>query len=126
MGLIGMWTAGVLPASLFHAKEAALPKLAYVSMPEILTNLAGNEGEEPYIKLKVAIELPAKANKMDIINKIPQLVDMFQTYVRSMHPAELQGAVGTYRLKEALLSRANIIVAPEVVNDILFEELIVQ
>ena len=43
---------------------------------------------------------------------MPRLQDLFQTYLREMHPEELRGAEGTYRLREELIGRANVAVAP--------------
>ena len=56
----------------------------------------------------------------------PRVVDLFQTYLREMRPEELRGSAGTYRLREELIGRANIAVAPVRVLDILFTELLVQ
>jgi flagellar protein FliL len=54
------------------------------------------------------------------------LQDMFQTYLREMRPEELRGSAGTYRLREELLGRANVAVAPIRVNGVLFTQLLVQ
>ena len=43
-----------------------------------------------------------------------------------MRPEELRGSAGTYRLREELITRANIAVAPAHVVDVLFTELLVQ
>jgi flagellar FliL protein len=57
---------------------------------------------------------------------MPRLLDMFQTYLREMRPEELRGSAGTWRLREELLARANIALAPVRVVDVLFIELLVQ
>jgi flagellar FliL protein len=46
--------------------------------------------------------------------------------MREMHPEELHGAAGTYRLREELIARANVAAAPARVKDVLFTELLVQ
>ncbi len=43
---------------------------------------------------------------------MPRLQDLFQTYLREMRPEELRGSAGTYRLREELIARANVAVAP--------------
>jgi flagellar FliL protein len=43
-----------------------------------------------------------------------------------MRPEELRGSAGTYRLHQELMARANLVVAPAKVADILFIELLVQ
>ena len=57
---------------------------------------------------------------------MPRLLDLFQTYMREMRPEELRGAAGTYRLREELIARANIAVAPAHIVDVLFTEMLVQ
>ena len=39
---------------------------------------------------------------------------------------ELQGSIGTYRLKEEINGRLNRILAPVKVNDVLFKEILIQ
>jgi flagellar FliL protein len=55
-----------------------------------------------------------------------KMLDLFQTYLRDMHPDELRGSIGSYRLREELLSRANIALAPARVTGILFLEMLIQ
>jgi flagellar FliL protein len=51
---------------------------------------------------------------------------MFQTYLREMRPDELRGSAGSYRLREELLGRANVTLAPIKVTDVLFTQLLIQ
>jgi flagellar FliL protein len=57
---------------------------------------------------------------------MPRILDLFQTYLRDMRPEELRGSEGSYRLREELVGRASVAVAPAHVQDVLFEELIIQ
>jgi flagellar FliL protein len=57
---------------------------------------------------------------------MPKISDVFQMYLRELRPADMQGSVGLYRLKEELLLRVNKIVYPAQVNDLLFKEVLVQ
>jgi flagellar FliL protein len=57
---------------------------------------------------------------------MPRLLDLFATYLREMRPEELRGSAGTHRLREELLVRANLAVAPARVTDVLFVEILVQ
>jgi flagellar FliL protein len=57
---------------------------------------------------------------------MPRLLDLFQTYLREMRPEELRGSAGTWRLREELIARANIAIAPARVTDVLFTELLIQ
>jgi flagellar FliL protein len=57
---------------------------------------------------------------------MPRVLDMFQTYLREIRPEELRGSAGTWRLREELIARANIAVAPARVTDVLFTEMLIQ
>lgn len=57
---------------------------------------------------------------------LPRIIDSLQFYLREMRLEELQGSVGTYRLKEEIQGRLNRILAPVKVNDVLFKEILIQ
>jgi flagellar FliL protein len=57
---------------------------------------------------------------------MPRLLDLFQTYLRDMRPDELRGSAGTYRLREELIARADIAIAPAHVQNVLFTEMLIQ
>jgi flagellar FliL protein len=57
---------------------------------------------------------------------MPRLLDLFQTYLREMRPEELRGSAGTYRLREELIARADLAVAPARISDVLFTQLLIQ
>jgi flagellar FliL protein len=49
-----------------------------------------------------------------------------QTYLREMRPEELRGSAGSYRLREELIARGNIAVAPARISDVLFTQMLIQ
>jgi flagellar FliL protein len=57
---------------------------------------------------------------------MPRLQDLFQTYLRDMRAEDLRGSMGTYRLREELIARADVAAAPAHVADVLFVEMLVQ
>ena len=57
---------------------------------------------------------------------MPRILDLFQTYLRDMRPEDLRGSAGTYRLREELIARGTIAVAPAHITDVLFTEMLVQ
>lgn len=106
--------------------EAATPKEIYTDMDEIIVNLNTEGKSVSFMKLKVTLELDSQDN-VEIINKMmPRIRDVFQVYLRELRPADMQGSVGLYRLREELLLRINKIVYPGQVKDILFKEVLVQ
>jgi len=131
--LAGLWFSGILPGMLGMGKKAkdaaaAQPGAppAYVDVPEILTNLNVPGRRASYVKLHAKLQLGSAADTAAVTAAMPKILDLFQTYLRDMRPEELRGSEGTYRLREELLNRASIAVAPAHVTDVLFIEMIVQ
>lgn len=122
------WFLGVRPGAGAGTQQAAKPTSGpmFVSVPEIVANLIVPSGSDSYAKMKAVIEVPNAESAHALTRRMPRVVDVFETYLRAMHPDDLRGATGTYRLREALIRRVQAAVAPAQVRDVLFEELIVQ
>ena len=129
----GLGAAGMLPF-LHHASAskktlgiAAVSDLpVFVDLPEMVVNLDAGARHETFAKVQCRVEVKTAADGAKVTAVVPRIVDMLQTYLRAMRPDELQSGPGLYRLKEAFLARATIVVPEARVDDILFQELIVQ
>lgn len=109
-----------------EVKPEAKP-LAFIDVPEILVNLAGNPGERvQYLKTKVVLEVKDAAQVEKITPSMPRITDMFQTYLRELRSSDLNGSVALFRLKEELTRRVNAAVSPNQVNAVLFKEILIQ
>jgi flagellar FliL protein len=129
----GLWFTGILPHLLGMEKhddkaaEAAKPvPPSYVDVPEMVANLNNGTHKPSYVKLSARVEVPNPGDVDKVKSGMPRLQDMMQTYLREMRPEELRGSAGTYRLREELLVRANVAVAPAKVSDVLFTQMLVQ
>lgn len=130
----GLWFTGLLPHWLgtgakpaaAAAAGSAMPKPpVFVDMPELVANLnAGRRAS--FIKLHVHLEVAKPEDQAPVQAAMPRLQDLFQTYLREMQPDELRGSAGTWRLREELMSRANVAVDPARVVGVLFTEMLVQ
>lgn len=98
----------------------------YHDMPEMLINLQADGGQVRYLKLLISVEYEQGIDTATVIAAKPQIEDLFQTYLRELTPTELQGSMGVFRLREELLKRINLILAPERINGILFKKIVVQ
>jgi flagellar FliL protein len=107
-------------------QHAAAPQTQFIKMPELVANLDAGADADSYAKMQAELEVSDPASALAVNAQMPAIIDLFQSYLRTMQPGDLQGAEGLYRLREALLARANVIVAPAAVQDVLFIELIVQ
>ncbi|MBW6397288.1 flagellar basal body-associated FliL family protein [Roseomonas sp. HJA6] len=142
----GLWFSGILPkllgmgahdAAAGHGEqpqaEAPRPPV-FFEMPDIITNLNASGRRPVYVKLRSKLEITRAEDAAAIQTAMPRLLDLFQTHLREMRPEELRGSAGTQRLREELIARANIAVAPPPgstqpaprVTDVLFLEMLVQ
>jgi flagellar protein FliL len=130
----GLWFSGILPHLLgigkqaeHGEKEAARPvPPTYVELPEMVANLNSTAHKPSYVKLAAKVEVARPEDAEKVKAALPRLQDMMQTYLREMRPEELRGSAGTYRLREELLIRANVAVAPAKVSDVLFTQMLIQ
>jgi len=138
-GGAGLWFTGILPGLLGmnpppaeHTAEAAEPAPpprsppAFVELPEIVSNLNAPGRRASFVRLRAKIEISRAADEPVVQAAMPRLLDLFQTYLREVRPEELRGSAGTHRLREELIARASVAVAPARVTDVLFLEMLVQ
>jgi flagellar FliL protein len=101
-------------------------KAAFFDIPDIIVNIQTPDSTPAYLKLSVALELEKVEAKAAIEPVLPRIVDQFQTYLRELRVEDIRGSAGVMRLKEELLRRVNLAVAPTPVHDVLLKEMIVQ
>lgn len=138
----GLWFSGIAPPLLGMGKPAqadkalteadpkhpveSTRKLVFADLPEIVANLNAGPRRTMFIKLQAKLELARAEDQPALTQAMPRVLDLFQTYLREMRPEELRGAEGTYRLREELLARATIAVAPVRILDVLFTGMLIQ
>ncbi len=104
--------------------EIAKPAV-FVDLPDMVVNLATVEGGK-IARLKIALEV-ADLKAAELIRpQVPRILDSFQVYMRELRPMDLDGSAGMFRLKDELMRRINIAIAPSKVSAILFKEIVVQ
>jgi flagellar FliL protein len=135
----GLWFSGILPGLLGmkpppeqSAASGAQPMPpprppTFLEMPDITTNLNVAPGRRAaFIRIRTKLELGRPEDAAKLQAAMPRLLDLFQTYLREMRPEELRGSVGTHRLREELIARANLVAPPARVADVLFVEILIQ
>ena len=108
------------------ATAPATAEAGSIDLPEIIANLNAGTRRSSFVRIKARLELAHKTDEVVVLAATPKIQDLFQTYLRDMRPEELRGSAGSYRLREELMARANIAVAPARVTEILFVEMLVQ
>ena len=110
-----------------HAEAAAPKPPVFIDVPDVLVNLVGSPGERvQYLKMKIVLEVKDEPLVEKIKPTMPRVMDIFQTYMRELRPADLNGSAGLFRLKEELTRRVNLVISPSQVNAVLFKEIVVQ
>jgi flagellar FliL protein len=126
----GLCFAGIIKLPFMsHAKPkkaVVVEQVQFIKVPELIANLDAGPDNDSYAKMQAELEVTDAASAAAVNAQMPAIIDLFQTYMRTMQPDDLRGSEGLYRLREALLARANVVVAPASVQNVLFIEMIVQ
>lgn len=108
-----------------HGSPTAYDVVFY-EMPELLVNIRSEDGRASYLKLKVTLECDSEETILAIEPAMPRVMDRFQSFLRELRVEDLNGSLGSYRLRLELLRRVNLAVAPEQINAVLIEEMLIQ
>lgn len=111
-----------------NAHVAEKKPVAFIDVREMTVNLAseGNQERPRFLKFKVALEVKDPKLVPDVQPLLPRVEDIFQVFVRELRASDLEGSGGIHRLREELLRRVNVAVAPTRVEAVLFKDVIVQ
>ncbi len=122
------WFGGFLSHAGKHAKPeaVAVEKPSLVDLPDMVSNLDTGGHRPSFVKVHIKLEVQHASDAAAIQAAEPELLDIVQTYLREMRPEELHGGEATYRLRESLMNRIDAKLAPIVVTDLLFTQLLVQ
>lgn len=98
----------------------------FMELPATTLNMMADQGGEHYLKMKLTLELENETDKATVTAVLPRLQDDMNNFLRTLRPEDVQGSAAVQRLKEALLMRANQVLAPVVVKQVLLTEFLVQ
>ena len=97
-----------------------------LDLPAIAVNLSAG-GERPRtLKLSLSLEAADPAAAGAVQAALPHILDSFQTHLRELRAAELDGAAGLFRLREELMKRVNLAIAPSRVRAVLVRDITLQ
>lgn len=98
----------------------------FMEMPVQRVNLNSPDGDNTYLQLTIQLEVKNEQDKARVEEVMPRVIDQFQTYLRELRVRDLRGSAGIYRLQAELLDRVNAAAAPVEVQDVLFQEILIQ
>ena len=124
--LIDMLGGGKDAAQVEENQTLVSSDAVFYDLQEMLVNINTGGRKPVYLKIRVSLELDNSNDIARVESMMPRIVDNFQVYLRELRIEDLKGSAGMYRLREELLKRVNVAVAPAKVNDVLFKEMLVQ
>ena len=99
----------------------------FLTLPEMLVNLNSTDRRRPnYLKMSVALELQSAQDEARIQAMMPKIIDEMQVYLRELRVDDLRGSAGLHRLREEMTVRVNKVIAPTQINQVLFQQMLVQ
>lgn len=98
----------------------------YVDLDDFIINLNSTSSQPSFLKLSVSLSVASLSDEDGIKKNMPKVKDIFQIYLRQLRPEDLKGSAGIFLLREELLLRLNKSLYPVKIQDILFNEIIVQ
>ena len=98
----------------------------FLKIPDMTVNLNSEGGTPRYLRLSVQLEVKNGMELQAVEKVMPRVVDQFQTYLRELRVQDLRGSAGIYRLQAELLARVNQAAYPTEVQDVLFQEILIQ
>lgn len=110
-----------------HGKEVcSTPGAQFLKIPDMVVNLNSEDGTPRFLRLSVQLEFKNAEDMAAVEMVMPRVVDQFQTYLRELRVKDLRGSAGIYRLQIELLARVNQAAYPVEVQDVLFQEILIQ
>ena len=110
---------------------AVKKEVGFIDIKDMMIGAAGANMEQAlerprFFRVRIVLELSDSRQVPAVQAVLPRIEDIFQTYLRELQPADIEGSANIFRLKEELLRRVNMAVQPNKVDAILFKELLVQ
>ena len=102
--------------------EAAI----YVPAPEMIVNLRTPDGQSAFLKINFAIAAHDAAAGEMLKERMPDIRDALQPFLRELRPEDLAGSAGVFRIKEEMTRRVKERVGADKIDDILIQDLLQQ
>lgn len=108
------------------AEDKAAEAAIYVPAPEMIVNLRTPDGQSAFLKINFSIAAHDEAAGEMLQERMPEIRDALQPFLRELRPEDLAGSAGVFRIKEEMARRVKNRVGPDMVDDILIQDLIQQ
>ncbi len=109
-----------------HGGHLSAEHVVFYQLPDILVNIQTDDSRPSYLKLTLTLEVDSEDLVHELELAMPRVMDRFQGFLRELRVDDLNGSAGSYRLRQELLRRVNLAVAPSQVRAVLIEEMLIQ
>jgi len=100
--------------------------VTFLTLPDLIVNIQSADGRPTFLKLTLTLEMHDAALATHLQEESPRVNDMLQTFLRELRPEDLSGSAGSFQLRQEILRRVNLVAAPEEVDAVLIEEMLIQ
>jgi len=126
-GFYATWSGLILaaesPASPQPEKEGvAEEKAVFVSVDPLTVSL-GNSANATHLRFRADLEVVG-AHKAEVTQLLPRVVDVLNSYLRALEPADIEDRGALSRLRGQMLRRVQVVVGQGKVNDLLVMEFV--
>lgn len=97
----------------------------YFTLPDTVANIQSPSGNASYLKLKLTFECPDQDTADALTENLPRINDVLQGFMRELRPEDLGGSEGNMELRQEILRRINLVLAPHKINSVLIEQMLV-
>lgn len=104
------------------AVDSPLPDVAFVPIQPLIINL-GRDGGNNYLRFQAQLEVP-KSYVADVESVLPRVVDVLNSYLRAVGPAEIENPASLIRLRAQMLRRIQVVTGQGRVRDLLIMEFV--
>ena len=124
-GLVGLDKTTEVADDEAPVEEGQVVLSNIVPLEEIIINIRDRDFQRLF-KLSISLELVDPEDHSAVMQGLPVLLDSFQSHLRGLRISEIEGSRAIYRIKEELIARANIVLHPVRIKNVLFAELLIQ
>lgn len=113
-----------------HAEDKPQPAktFVYYNLPAMTVPLNGSAAgrRASFLNMTISLELDSAADVALVQAVMPRIVDYIGAFLRELRPDDLKGTAGLTRVREELLSRVTAAAPRAKVNDVLFQDVLLQ
>ena len=93
----------------------------YFKMPDVIANIQSPDGHASYLKLKLTFECDSDTAEL-LTDSMPRVNDILQGFMGELRPDDVSSSAGDMQLRQEILRRINLILAPHKINAVLIEQ----